>query len=123
MPETLQLVARVISQLWILAFVWLSLLSRGKVRLVYLALFAISVLGEYGAYYSVGRFTISEDYDMVLRLIDPRLYFNAAAIYTSFYLPSSVPILVYAACLLGLRRQQRLGLRAFAAVFYWSLYI
>lgn len=116
MPAYLQNLAQVISQLWVLAFVWLSLLSRGKVRLVYLTLFAISVLGEYGAYYSVGRFTISEDYDMVLRLIDPRLYFNAAVIYTSFYLPSALPILAYAACLLGLRRQQRLGLRHFVAI-------
>jgi glucan phosphoethanolaminetransferase (alkaline phosphatase superfamily) len=86
------------------------------VRLAYLAVFAVTIIGEYGAYYSVGRFTISEDYDMVLQLIDPRLYFNAAVIYTSFYLPSAAPILVYAVCLSGLRRQHRLGLRAFALI-------
>ena len=91
MPVQLQLVAQVITQLWVLTFVWLSLNSRGTVRLAYLAVFAITVLAEYGAYYSVGRFSISEDYDMVLRLIDPRLYFNAAAIYTSFYLPVRDP--------------------------------
>jgi glucan phosphoethanolaminetransferase (alkaline phosphatase superfamily) len=116
MPEQLQLVAQVFSWLWVLPFVWLSLNSRGKVRLAYLAVFAVTIIGEYGAYYSVGRFTISEDYDMVLQLIDPRLYFNAAVIYTSFYLPSAAPILVYAVCLSGLRRQHRLGLRAFALI-------
>jgi glucan phosphoethanolaminetransferase (alkaline phosphatase superfamily) len=116
MPARYQLVAQVISFLWVLAFVWFSLLSRGKVRLLYLGVFAVAVISEYGAYYSVGRFSISEDYAMVLRLIDPRLYFNAVSIYTGLYLPSAIPILVYAACLFAFRRQQRLGLRFFTAL-------
>ena len=115
-PKTLKLVAQAVSLALVFAFVWLSLISRGEVRLAYLAVFALSVLAEYGAYYSVGRFSIAEDYDMTLRLVDPRLYFNAAVIYTGSFLPSALPILGYAACLFGTRSQAGAGWQYFAAM-------
>lgn len=116
MPGSLKLIAQAVSLVMVFAFVWLSLLSRGEVRLAYLVVFALSVSAEYGAYYSVGRFSIAEDYDMTLRLADPRLYFNAAVIYTGSFLPSALPILGYATCLFGTRSQGGAGWQYFAAM-------
>jgi hypothetical protein len=61
------------------------------------------VLGEYGSHYSVERFSVSDDYDMVFRLFDPTLYKNALVGFTGQVWPAgAVPILGCAVILFGL---------------------
>ena len=103
MPKNLQLVAQIACFALVMGYIWISLTCRKAVRVAFLALFALAVLGEYGGHYSVGRFSVSDDYDMVFRLIDPTLYKNALLGFTSQVWPAgAVPILGYAVLLFGL---------------------
>lgn len=104
MPRSLQFFAQIACFVLVMAYIWLSFTCRNTVRAVFLCLFAIAVLGEYGSHFSVGRFSVSDDYDMVLRLFDPTLYKNALLGFTAQVWPAgTLPILSYAGLLFGVR--------------------
>jgi len=120
LPKGWQLIAQIACFALVVGYIWVSLTCRKSVRLAFLALFALAVLGEYGGHYSVGRFSVSDDYDMVFRLFDPTLYKNALVGFSGQVWPAAVaPILGYAALLFGLPRLHRRrngGLGRFGAV-------
>ena len=110
MPKSLQFIAQIACLALVVGYIWISLTCRKPVRAAFLALFAVFVLGEYGGRYSLGRFSVSDDYDMVFRLFDPTLYKNALVGFTSQVWPAgAAPILAYAFLLFGLPmlRQRR----------------
>ncbi len=103
MPKNLLFIGQIACFALVVGYIWISLTCRKAVRAVFLAFFAIAVLGEYGSHYSVGRFSVSDDYDMVFRLFDPTLYKNALYGFTSQVWPAgAIPILLYALMLFGL---------------------
>jgi glucan phosphoethanolaminetransferase (alkaline phosphatase superfamily) len=109
MPKNLLFIAQIACFMLVVGYIWVSLTCRKAVRAVFLVLFAVGVLGEYGSHYSVGRFSVSDDYDMVFRLLDPTLYKNALLGFTSQVWPAgAAPILGYAAMLFGILRLRRL---------------
>ncbi len=102
-PRVCSSIAQIACFALVVGYIWISLTCRKAVRVAFLALFALAVLGEYGGHYSVGRFSVSDDYDMVFRLFDPTLYKNAIVGFTSQVWPAgAVPILGYAVLLFGL---------------------
>ncbi len=108
MPKGWQLIAQIACFALVVGYIWISLTCRKSVRVAFLALFAVAVLGEYGSHYSVGRFSVSDDYDMVFRLFDPTLYKNALVGFTGQVWPAgAAPILVYTALLFGLPKLRR----------------
>ena len=103
MPKNLLLIAQIACFTLVVGYIWISLTCRKAVRVVFLALFALAVFGEYGSHYSVGRFSVSDDYDMVFRLFDPTLYKKALFGFANQVWPAAaVPVLGYAAMLFGI---------------------
>jgi glucan phosphoethanolaminetransferase (alkaline phosphatase superfamily) len=109
MAKNLQPIAQIVCFALVVGYIWISLTCRKAVRAAFLALFALAILGEYGGRYSVGRFSVSDDYDMVFRLFDPTLYKNALFGFTGQVWPAAaLPILGYALLLFGIPKLRRL---------------
>ena len=130
MPRYLQFIAQLACFALVVGYIWVSLTCRNAVRAGFLVLFALTVWGEYGSHFSMGRFSVSDDYDIVFRLFDPTLYKNALVGFTSQVWPASAgPILAYAAMLFGIPRLRRahngrigrFGATLLAALLFYSL--
>jgi len=132
LPHYLQWIAQGGCVLLTAGYIGFSFTCRKTVRAAFLGLFVIAVLAEYGSHYSVGRFSVSDDYDMVLQLFDPTLYKNALFGFSGRVWPAgALPILSYAGALFGLRplkSRQSGGFRRFGAIlltavlFFSALY-
>jgi glucan phosphoethanolaminetransferase (alkaline phosphatase superfamily) len=105
-PEQLsrswRFVAQIVCLLLVVSYIGISFTCSLSVRALFLGLFILAVAGEYGSNYSVGRFSVSDDYDMVLRLFDPTLYKAALVGFSGRVWPAVLlPVLAYTALLFG----------------------
>ncbi|MDQ6786424.1 MAG: sulfatase-like hydrolase/transferase [Acidobacteriota bacterium] len=93
---------------------WAALISPYKYRIVYLALFCLGVLTEYGYQDAFNRFTNSEDAANALFAADSRIMFNSMSGY--FDNLAVIPCIAFALVLIFIKPIRINGLKLFLAV-------
>ena len=119
----LAFLAQILSYVAIIIFFWASFRSKLETRALFFLLFTAATLTEYGYRFTMGRFSVTEDYRTGLQTLDINWFKNAAITFLGGRWPIVIPLLAYGELLIWTSKKQQGGLRQLAGVLFTMVMI